>query len=52
MGQSFTFCYWNPNGHYELNLANQVEREIAMTLIVINKEISKRITSGELADRS
>jgi len=26
MGNAFNFNFWNPNGHYELNLANQVER--------------------------
>jgi hypothetical protein len=49
---SFNFNYWNPNGHYELNLANPVEREIAVTLIVMNKEASKRVAAGERADRS
>jgi hypothetical protein len=46
------FSFWNPNGHYELNLANSVERDIALTLIVHNKESAKKILSGERADRS
>jgi hypothetical protein len=52
MGGSYFFNYWNPNGHYELNLANQVERDIAISLIILNKEASKRIAAGEKADRS
>ena len=52
MGNAFYFPYWNPNGHYELNLANQVERDIAITLIVLNKEVMKRVAAGEKADRS
>lgn len=52
MGQAYYFSFWNPNGHYELNLGNPLEREIAMSLIVINKEAFKRIAAGEKADRS
>ena len=52
MGNAYNFNYWNPNGHYELNLANSVERDIAVTLIVLNKESMKRIAGGEKADRS
>ncbi len=52
MGRALHFNYWNPNGHYELNLANPVERDLAVTIIVMNKEASKRIIPGEKADRS
>jgi len=52
MGHAFYFSYWNPNGHYELNLANHIEREIAVSLIVINKEVFKRIAAGEKVDKS
>lgn len=52
MGRAFMFNYWNPNGHYELNLAHPMERDIAVTLIVMNKEVMKRIAAGEKADRS
>lgn len=52
MGQSFYFSFWNPNGHYELNLANIVEREVAISLIAISKEAGKRIAAGEKVDRS
>jgi hypothetical protein len=52
MRYAYSFSFWNPNGHYELNLGNFVEREVAMSLIVINKEVYKRIAAGENADRS
>ena len=52
MGQSYFFNYWNSNGHYILNLGNKVERDIAITLIVKNKQAVKRIQAGERADRS
>jgi len=52
MGKAYGFSYFNPNGRYELNLANQVERDVAVTLIVLNKEASKKILAGERADRS
>ena len=52
MGKAYNFNYWNPNGHYELNLGNEVERDIAVTLFILNKEVFKRIAAGEKADRS
>ena len=52
MGQAYYFSFWNPNGHYELNLANSIEREIGISLLVINREAYKRIAAGERADRS
>ena len=52
MGKAYSFNYWNPNGHYELNLANPVERDVAVSIIIINKEASKKIGAGERADRS
>lgn len=52
MGDAFFFSFWNPTGHYALNLASLIEREIAMTLIVLNKEVNKLIVAGSSADRS
>lgn len=52
MGRAFSFNYWSPNGHYELNLANEVERDVAVSLFIMNKEVSKRVAGGEKADRS
>ena len=52
MGDAYYFSFWNPTGHYSLNLGNLIERDIATTLIVLNKEICKMIVSGILPDRS
>jgi len=52
MNDSYFFTFWNPTGHYSLNLGSIIEREIAMTLIVLNKEAFKLTTSGLTADRS
>lgn len=52
MGDAFFFSFWNPTSHYALNLANIIEREIAMTIIILNKEVNKQIVGGTLADRS
>ncbi len=52
MGQSFFFSFWNPTGHYELNLANFLQRDVAMSLIALNKEIMNKITEGLEIDRS
>ena len=52
MGQSFFFNFWTPTGNYKLNLANILEREILVVLIVLNKEVNKKILAGQLADRS
>jgi len=46
MGDAYYFNFWNPTGHYRLNLGNEIEREIAMTLIVKNKEINRLVTEG------
>lgn len=43
MGDAFFFSFWNPNRHYELNLSNNLERDIAMTLLVLNKEVYNKI---------
>jgi hypothetical protein len=52
MKQAYYFSFWNPTGHYELNLSNLIERDIAITMIVMNKQVTKRIVLGELPDRS
>jgi hypothetical protein len=52
MGNAFNFNFWNPNGHYKLNLSNFVERNTAITLFVLNKEAKKKIEEGTLCDRS
>lgn len=52
MKHAYFFSFWNPSCRYELNLSNPIERDIAITLIVMNKQVIKRITQGELVDRS
>ena len=52
MGQAFTFNFFNPNGHYRLNLSEPEQREVAKCLMLLNKQISTQITAGELCDRS
>ncbi len=52
MGKSFFFSFWNPSGHYYLNLSQTLEREVAQSLIVLNKEANKLMLEGQLSDRS
>lgn len=52
MGFAYFFSYWSPNGHYILNLSNKVERDVAVSLVVQNKQAIKRISAGERVDRS
>ena len=52
MGQAYFFSFWNPTGHYSLNLANKIERDIALTILVLNKEVGKKIAAGQKVDRS
>jgi len=52
MGDAYNFNFWNPNGHYKLNLANEVERKVATCLFVMNKEAKSLMEQGEMCDRS
>jgi hypothetical protein len=52
MGDALFFSFWNPSGYYKLNLANEIEREIAMTLLVLSKEVSLLVSKALCADRS
>lgn len=36
MGDALGFTYHNPSGHYKLNLASSVQREIALSCMLIN----------------
>ena len=49
---SFLFTYFNPSGRYRLNLSNSYEREVAQTLLILNKEAVAMVEAGERADRS
>jgi len=52
MNKCYYFSFWNPTGHYSLNLAHYLERELAMSLLVLNKETHKLMLEGLMADRS
>lgn len=52
MGDAFFFSFWNPSRHYDLNLANPIEREIAMTLLVLNKDAIIKMQQNLVADKS
>ena len=46
------FSSFNPNGAYALDLSNDVQRQVAKTIIVKNKEVQAKIAAKELCDRS
>ena len=52
LGDAFNFTFWNPSGHYMLNLAHPQQREVAKCLILINRNVCEQITKNELRDRS
>ena len=49
---NFFFSQFNPNGRYKIDLKVDKQREIAKNLILLNKDITARITAKELCDRS
>lgn len=51
----FNGMYWssfNPNGRYVLDLSHPVQRDIARSLIAINKRVNAKIVGKERFDRS
>ena len=52
MQDGFSFSFWNPNGQFKLNLANFLERDIAICLFVMNKEAKKLMEQNQICDRS
>ena len=52
MGQAMNFNFWNPQGHYNLNLSIPEQREVANTILLLNKQFFLRVKAGELKDRS
>jgi len=52
MGQMYDFSFFNPSGHYNLNLGKPFQRELAQLLVVMNKENFDAIVAGTRADRS
>lgn len=52
MGQAMNFNFWNPQGHYNLNLSVPEQRDVANTLLLLNRQYYFKIKAGELKDRS
>lgn len=52
LGSAYTFNYFNPTGHYELKLANPVERDVAVTLLMFNRKYKLIVDQGDVTDRS
>jgi len=52
MGQAMNFNFWNPTGHYILNMAVPEQREVANVLLLLNKQFFNRVKANELKDRS
>ena len=52
LGQAMNFNFYNPQGHYKLNLSIPEQREVANVLILLNKLFFAKVKAGELRDRS
>lgn len=53
MGSSaLYFSSFNPNGRYSLDLGNEVQRDVAKSLMAINKRYNAKIVAKECFDRS
>lgn len=52
MGQSMNFNFWNPVGHYSLNLAVPEQRDVANVILLLNKQYYLKVKAGEHKDRS
>ena len=52
MGQAMNFNFYNPQGHYKLNLSVPEQREVANVLILLNKLFFAKVKAGEYRDRS
>ena len=52
LGQAMNFNFWNPQGHYVLNLKVPEQREVANTILLLNKQFFVKVKAGELKDRS
>ena len=46
------FNFFNPQGHYELNLAVPEQRDVANTILLLNKQFYAKVKAGEYKDRS
>ena len=52
MEQAMNFNFWNPQGHYCLNLSVPEQREVANTILLLNKQFFAKVKAGEYRDRS
>ena len=52
MEQAMNFNFFNPQGHYELNLAVPEQRDVANTILFLNKQFFAKVKAGEYKDRS
>ncbi len=52
LGQAFTFNFWNPTGHYRLNLSVPQQRQVANVLLLLNKQFYAAVKRSEYKDRS
>lgn len=41
LGDAYNFTFWNPTGHYVMNLANPQQREVVKCLLLINRQVSE-----------
>ena len=46
------FNFYNPTGHYKLNLAIPVQRDCANIILLLNKLFYAKVKAGEYKDRS
>ena len=52
LGQAMFFNFWNPSGHYDLNLTVPEQRAVANVILLLNKLFAAKVKTGEYKDRS
>lgn len=52
LGEAYKFTYFNPTGHYRLKLSNSSDREVAMTLLMLNRKYKLLVNQGVVTDHS
>ena len=52
LGHAMNFNFWNPSGHYNLNLGVPEQRDVAKIIMILNRQVYNKIVAGELKDRS
>lgn len=50
--EALYFSCFNPNGSYVLDLAKPVQREVAKSLVAINKRVCEKIVAKQIVDTS